>query len=256
MTEQTDAALAGALAARTGELLVRLAADWRRDPPAAGSLGDAADAAAHRFIVEALAAERPDDVVFSEEAPDPRRRLDQHRVWIVDPLDGTREFGQPGRTDWAVHVALWADGDLVAGAVALPALGEVHATDAPPSRAEPADASPRIVVSRSRPPAIATALAVDLGGQLLPLGSAGAKAAAVWRGTADAYVHTGGLHEWDAAAPVAVARAAGLHTSRLDGAPLVFNRAEPYLPDLLICTPDLAGPVLAWTARHHVPEVI
>jgi len=247
MTAHTDAELARALAAQTGELLTAL----RRDPPSGRSLRDAADAAAHQLIVRGLADHRPDDVVFSEEAPDPRRRLAQRRVWIVDPLDGTREFGEPGRVDWAVHIALWEDGDLVAGAVALPGLGEVHATDVPPSRPAAADpAAPRIVVSRSRPPAVATALALDLGGELLPLGSAGAKAAAVWRGTADAYVHAGGLHEWDAAAPVAVARAAGLHTSRLDGAPLRFNDPEPYVPDLLICVPELADAIVAWTARH------
>ena len=254
MTAHTDAELARALAARTGELLVAL----RSDPPSGVSLRDAGDAGAHELIVRGLAEARPDDVVFSEEAADPRRRLAQRRVWIVDPLDGTREYGEPGRSDWAVHVALWADGALVAGAVALPALGEVHATDVPPVRAAcpPAGLTgPRIVVSRSRPPAVATALALELGGELLPLGSAGAKAAAVWRGEVDAYVHAGGLHEWDAAAPAVVARAAGLHVSRLDGAPLTFNREEPYVPDLLVCTPSLADPILAWTTRHAA-EVI
>ena len=252
MTAHTDAELARALAAQTGELLTAL----RRDPPVGRSLRDAGDAAAHELIVRGLGQARPDDVVFSEEAADPRRRLAQRRVWIVDPLDVTREYGEPGREDWAVHIALWADGALVAAAVALPALGEVYATDDPPSRpAHPTPPSrpgpgPRIVVSRSRPPAVAGLLASELGGELLTLGSAGAKAAAVWRGRADAYVHTGGLHEWDAAAPVAVAAAAGLHTSRLDGAPLVFNQSEPYVPDLLICVPELADAILARTTPH------
>ena len=264
MTAHTDAELARALAAQTGELLTAL----RRDPPVGRSLRDAGDAAAHELIVRGLGQARPDDVVFSEEAADPRRRLAQRRVWIVDPLDGTREYGEPGREDWAVHIALWADGALVAGAVALPALGEVYATDDPPSRprppahpahpttptpthpTHPTHPGPRIVVSRSRPPAVAGVLASELGGELLTLGSAGAKAAAVWRGRADAYVHTGGLHEWDAAAPVAVAAAAGLHTSRLDGAPLVFNQSEPYVPDLLICVPELADAILARTTPH------
>jgi 3'(2'), 5'-bisphosphate nucleotidase len=242
-----DAALARELALRTGEFLLRL----RAQPPSDVPLRDAADAGAHRLISTELAARRPDDVVFSEEAPDPRQRLAASRVWIVDPLDGTREYGDPGRTDWAVHVALWADGDLVAAAVGLPALGVVDGTDAPPSRpAAPADRPLRIVVSRSRPPALATALAMDLAGELVPRGSAGAKAAAVWRGEVDAYLHVGGLHEWDAAAPVAVARAAGLHASRLDGAPLRFNTADPVLTDLLICTPERADQLLAWVARH------
>jgi 3'(2'), 5'-bisphosphate nucleotidase len=249
MTANPDAALARAIAAETGELLTLL----RRDPPPGRSLRDAADAGAHDLIAGRLAAERPDDVVLSEEAPDPQRRLGASRVWIVDPLDGTREFAEAGRTDWAVHVALWQDGDLVAGAVALPALGEVYATDAPlvrPVPPDPAGGALRIVVSRTRPPAVATALALDLGGELVPMGSAGAKAAAVWRGDVSAYVHAGGLHDWDAAAPVAVARSAGLHVSRLDGAPLTFNEPRPYLDDLLICAPELAGPLLAWTARH------
>jgi 3'(2'), 5'-bisphosphate nucleotidase len=243
-----DAALACTLAADVGRVLVDLRA-------ASGLTGPAL-----RMIAARLAAERPDDVVFSEEAPDPRRRLAASRVWIVDPLDGTREYGEPGRSDWAVHIALWADGALVAGAVALPASGEVYGTDdavpsrppgppGPPGGASSGGGAPRFVVSRSRPPAIARQVAAELGAELVLMGSAGAKAAAVWRGDAEAYVHTGGLHEWDAAAPVVVALAAGLHASRLDGAALLFNRPEPYVPDLLICLPELAGPILARTAR-------
>lgn len=281
-SDHADVALARAVATDAARVLVDLRAAHAAGPAAgtqgagaadggdpARALRDAADAAAHRVIADRLAAERPDDVVFSEEAPDPRRRLAARRVWIVDPLDGTREFGEPGRVDWAVHIALWEDGALVAGAVALPALGEVYVThdgstpvrgasagDAPaPGAARGDDGSPRIVVSRSRPPAVAAALAADLGARLVPLGSAGAKAAAVWRGEAEAYVHAGGLHEWDAAAPAVVALAAGLHVSRLDGSPVAFNRPDAYVPDLLVCLPELAEPVLAWTARHSA-EVI
>jgi 3'(2'), 5'-bisphosphate nucleotidase len=183
--------------------------------------------------------------VFSEEAVDDLRRLTADRVWIVDPLDGTREYGD-GRHDWAVHVALWADGELVAAAVALPALGEVLVTDPalPVPPAVPA-ARPRIAVSRTRPPAEATTVAAALDGDLVPLGSAGYKAVAVARGEVDAYVHAGGMYQWDSAAPVAVARAAGLTTCRLDGTPLVYNDPDPWLPDLVVCRPELAGPILA-----------
>jgi 3'(2'), 5'-bisphosphate nucleotidase len=244
-----DSALARALAGEAGDLLIGL----RAGPLTGGELRDAADAAAHRLLAGRLAEHRPGDVVLSEEAPDPRRRLAASRVWIVDPLDGTREYGEPGepgRSDWAVHVALWSDGELVAGAVAVPVLGEVYATDDPPARPARADGPIRFVVSRSRPPAFATAMAIDLGAELVPMGSAGAKAAAVWRGEVDAYLNTGGLHEWDAAAPVVVARAAGLHASGIDGSPLAFNRPVPTLPDLVICTPEVVGPILAWTTRH------
>jgi 3'(2'), 5'-bisphosphate nucleotidase len=247
MTSYTDdAALARALAAEAGELLLGV----RAGQLSGASLRAAGDSAAQELLATRLAAHRPKDVVLSEEAPDPRHRLGASRVWIIDPLDGTREFGEPGRTDWAVHVALWADDALVAAAVAIPALGQVYSTDAPPVR-PPRPAGPvRIVVSRSRPPAFATAMAIDLGAQLVSMGSAGAKAAAVWRGEVDAYLNTGGLHEWDAAAPVAVAVAAGLHASAIDGGRLDYNRSVPTLPDLVVCTPEVAEPILAWTARH------
>jgi 3'(2'), 5'-bisphosphate nucleotidase len=241
-----DAQLARALAGEAGELLLGL----RAGPLTGSPLRDAADAAAQELLAARLAEHRPNDVVLSEEAPDPQRRLAASRVWIVDPLDGTREFGEPGRSDWAVHVALWANGDLVAGAVAVPARGEVYATDAPPVRPARPDGPLRIVVSRSRPPACATAMAIDLGAQLVPMGSAGAKAAAVWRGEVDAYLNTGGLHEWDAAAPVVVAVAAGLHASAIDGGRLEYNQPVPTLPDLVVCTPDVAETILAWTTRH------
>ena len=202
------------------------------------------DLQSHDFLVAALAAARPDDAVLSEEGKDDPVRLTSDRVWIVDPLDGTREFGEGDREDWAVHVALWSGGELVAGAVALPAQGVTFRSDQPP--AVPALGSPlRLVVSRSRPPALVTALAEALGAELVPMGSAGAKAMSVLQGTSDAYVHGGGQYEWDSAAPVVVAAAAGLHTSRLDGSPRLYNQDDVLLPDLVVCHPALADRLLA-----------
>ncbi|SDT59420.1 3'(2'),5'-bisphosphate nucleotidase CysQ [Jiangella sp. DSM 45060] len=244
----SDAILAARLATEAGALLLALRHDHH---PSAGAqaLRDAGDAAAHRFLVAALGEQRPADAVLSEEAPDTAERLDARRVWIVDPLDGTREFGD-GRDDWAVHVALWQDGELAAGAVALPGLGATLTSDpaavVPP---RPAHASPRLAVSRSRPPAAAQRAAAALDAELVPMGSAGFKVAAVVRGEADAYVHAGGQYEWDSAAPVGVARAAGLHASRLDGSPLRYNEADPYLPDLLVARPELADALLAAVAE-------
>jgi len=184
--------------------------------------------------------------VLSEEGADNPLRLTAERVWIVDPLDGTREFSELGRDDWAVHVALWQSGELVAGAVALPAQGITLATptvNPPPAIAD----KPRIVVSRTRPPAIALAVRDALDGTLVEMGSAGAKVASVVQGRSDVYVHAGGQYEWDSAAPVAVARTAGLHTSRIDGSPLVYNQPDPLLPDLVVCRPEFAEAVLAVT---------
>jgi 3'(2'), 5'-bisphosphate nucleotidase len=196
-----------------------------------------------------LQTDHPDDAVLSEESADDPARLTARRVWIVDPLDGTREYTESGRVDWAVHVALWVrDEGLRAGAVALPAQSRVCSTGAPPAALAAAHAPPRVVVSRSRPPEVADRVALALGAELVPLGSAGAKAIAVVIGDADAYVHAGGQYEWDSAAPAAVAHAAGLHVSRLDGAPLEYNQPNPWLPDLLICRRELAAAVLAVTA--------
>jgi 3'(2'), 5'-bisphosphate nucleotidase len=219
--------------------------DLRSGGSSGRALGAAGDAAAQRAILEVLGAERPDDVVFSEEATDDRRRLGADRVWIVDPLDGTREYGEHGRHDWAVHVALWSAGELSAAAVALPGLGEVLLTDPAPAHPSRADGPVRVAVSRTRPPAVAVVVAAALDGELVPLGSAGYKTVAVVRGEVDAYVHAGGMYQWDSAAPVAVARAAGLTTCLLDGSPLVYNDPEPSLPDLVVCRPELAGRVLA-----------
>ena len=239
-----DHALARRAATEAGRLLVTLRAELLHAGHDPRSMGDVGDRQAHLFLVDLLAREAPDDAVLSEEGRDDLRRLDVARVWIVDPVDGTREFSEAGRTDWAVHVALAIDGAAVAGAVALPARDVTLGTDpAPPPR--PAyDGEPRILVSRSRPPAQAHIIQEALGGHLVPMGSAGAKAMAVVLGEADVYAHAGGQYEWDNAAPAAVAAAAGLHVSRLDGSELRYNQADPWLPDLLICRPDLADPVL------------
>ncbi|HUR15534.1 MAG TPA: 3'(2'),5'-bisphosphate nucleotidase CysQ [Mycobacteriales bacterium] len=234
----TDAALAARLATEAGELLLKV-----RDSVPEDDRKAQGDRQAHEFLVAALAAARPDDAVLSEEGKDDPIRLTSDRVWIVDPLDGTREFGEGDRTDWAVHVALWERGELTAGAVALPAQGVTFCSDAPPVLPTLGDPL-RLVVSRSRPPALVTALAEALGAELVPMGSAGAKAMSVLQGTSDAYVHGGGQYEWDSAAPVVVARAAGLHTSRLDGSPLVYNQEDVLLPDLVVCQPSVASRLL------------
>jgi 3'(2'), 5'-bisphosphate nucleotidase len=198
----------------------------------------------------ALAADAPADAVLSEEGKDDPVRLGAERVWIVDPLDGTREYGEPPRTDWAVHVALVQDHRPIAGAVALPARGLTLATAPAAPLAPRRPGPPRLVVSRTRPPREATLLAEALDGELVELGSAGAKAMAVVLGDVDVYAHSGGQYEWDSCAPVAVAAAAGLHTSRLDGSPLRYNQPDPYLPDLLICRPEYAEPALATLSRQ------
>ena len=217
-------------------------------------LKDAGDLAAHELLMGLLAEHRPDDAVLSEEAPKPTdkaRALDASRVWIIDPLDGTREFSEPPRDDWAVHVALWQDGDLVAGAVAQPALGETFDTAAAARRTRRARRErPRIAVSRTRPPAFVEALAAEIGADLVPMGSAGVKVISVVRDVTDAYVHAGGQYEWDNAAPVAVARAAGLFCSRVDGSELRYNQDDVSLPDLIVCRPELAEPILDFVRRH------
>ena len=239
-----DHVLARDLAGQAGQRLLELRAQGG-DPDV---LRKAGDRLSHEFLTAALAARRPGDVVLSEEGADNPARLGARRVWIVDPLDGTREFGEPGRTDWAVHVALWESdpGDLIAGAVALPAQGMVLST-AEPSAPRPEDAASgriRIVVSRSRPPSFVRDISGLINAELVPLGSAGAKVAAVVCGEVDAYVHGGGFYEWDTAAPVAVARAAGLHASRIDGSALAYNQPDLLMPDILVCRPAVAGTLL------------
>lgn len=244
-----DHELAARLATRAGDLLLDVRADFA-DATAAERKA-AGDKQSHDFLMAELAKLVPGDSVLSEEATAEERadpaRLNADRVWIVDPLDGTREFSELGRDDWAVHVALWSAGELVAGAVALPAQNTTLSTPEV-AAPRPFDGPPRVVVSRTRPPAVALAVREALDGTLVEMGSAGAKVAAVIRGIADVYVHAGGQYEWDSAAPVAVARAAGLHTSRIDGARLVYNSADPTLPDLIVCRPELADRVLAVTA--------
>jgi 3'(2'), 5'-bisphosphate nucleotidase len=243
-----DDTLARTLATDAGALLLQLRAETGPDADPK-SLRAAGDARSHELLTAALARHRPADAVLSEEGKEDRRRLSADRVWIIDPLDGTREFGEPERTDWAVHVALWQRGELAAGAVALPGLGVTFGTDEPPALAPPVAGPTRLLVSRTRPPDFAVRLAELVESELVPLGSAGAKAMAVVRGDADAYAHAGGQYEWDSAAPVAVALAAGLHASRVDGTPLRYNAADVYQPDLLICRPELAEPLLAAIAR-------
>ena len=236
-----DAVLAVDLATAAGRALMRLrgSTDLTGD-----ALKQEGDRLAQATLAERLADSRPDDAVLSEEAADDPRRLSADRVWIIDPLDGTREFAE-GRDDFAVHVALWERGPgLTAGAVALPASGTVLRTDAPPARPAPSGGRLRLAVSRSRPPEFVLSLARVLDAELVPMGSAGVKAMSVVAGVTDAYVHGGGQYEWDSAAPVAVARAAGLHTSRLDGSPLEYNRRSPWSPEVVICSHEIAGRLL------------
>ncbi|MFN8188915.1 MAG: 3'(2'),5'-bisphosphate nucleotidase CysQ [Nocardioidaceae bacterium] len=241
-----DHHLAAWLATRAGERLLEV----RTQGLEGRELKDAGDQAAHELLMDLLAQLRPGDAVLSEEGKDDPIRLSSDRVWIVDPLDGTREFSEPPRDDWAVHVALWERGALVAGAVAQPALGETFSTAAPPSIPPRTSARPRIAVSRTRPPAFVQALAEVLDAELVPMGSAGVKVISVTRDITDAYVHAGGQYEWDNAAPVAVARAAGLHCSRVDGSELVYNQENVSLPDLIVCRPELAEPILAFIREH------
>jgi 3'(2'), 5'-bisphosphate nucleotidase len=252
----TDAALAAAVAEEAGELLLamreRIGADFY-DPY---DLGDAGDKRANTLILDRLHRERPHDAVLSEEAVDDLSRVDADRVWIVDPVDGTHEYSMPGRADWAVHIALWQRAPrtgaptITDAAVALPARGEVYRTDTvtpPPPRAE---GPIRVTASSNRPPAVLWRLREQLDIELVRIGSAGAKAMAVVRGDVDAYLHAGGQWEWDSAAPAGVLWAAGMHASRIDGSPLIYNRRDPYLPDLLMCRPEVAGVLLEgiWSA--------
>jgi len=239
-----DAQLAASLAASAGEILLAI----RRCGLISGkALGRAGDQAANELLVHALREQRPDDGLLSEETKDTAERLARSRTWIIDPLDGTREFAE-GRSDWAVHVALVVDGAATVGAVGLPALGTILRSDQP-AALPPLGTPPRIVVSRTRPPQEAQQVAEALGAEMIAMGSAGAKAMAVVRGEADIYLHSGGQFEWDSAAPVAVAAAHGLHCSRIDGSPLVYNQPNAYLPDLLVCRAELRAAAIAALAR-------
>ena len=237
----TDAALARAVADEAGALLLAIRG---RGDCVGGELGARGDRDANTLIIDRLRAARPEDFILSEESLDDRARCAASRVWIVDPLDGTREYAE-GLDDWAVHVAFAIDGRPVDGAVAVPALGATYATDASVRCLSPLGTPPRMVVSRTRCPDIATRVGRAMGARLIPMGSAGAKAMAVVDGRADVYLHEGGQYEWDNCAPAAVALAAGLFASRIDGSPLVYNCANPLLPDLLICRPEIADATLA-----------
>ena len=249
MANPQDHAISARIATDTGKLLLDIRERLFAQGADSWTVKDTGDLEAHRFIMSALREHFPDDGILSEEGRDDLSRLDKERVWIVDPLDGTREFGEPGRSDWAVHVALTENGTPTAGAVALPASGQTLTTE-PASQLSPAhDGRPRLVVSRSRAPAAAMIVAEALGAELLALGSAGAKAMAVVLGHADIYAHSGGQYEWDNCAPAAVAMAAGLHASRCDGSPLDYNYEDPWLPDLLICRPEFKEEALAALRR-------
>lgn len=245
-TPTDDHRLAAWLADSAGQRLLAL----RGEGLEGRALKDAGDSAAHELLIRLLAKHRPGDAVLSEEGQDDRARLSAERVWIIDPLDGTREFSEPPRDDWAVHVALWERGSLVAGAVAQPACGQTFHTGDVPTVPARRPGPLRIAVSRSRPPTFVERLATDLEAQLVPMGSAGVKMMSVVRDAADAYVHAGGQYEWDSAAPVAVAAAAGLHTSRADGSPLRYNQPDVYLPDLVVCRPEFAAEILAHLAEN------
>ncbi len=243
-----DAELARHLAIETGKRLLEVRRRLYNDGASEWFAKDVGDAAAQRFIDETLAEHRPDDAMLSEEALDDPRRASADRVWIIDPLDGTQEYSEFDRVDWAVHIALWerneTGGQLTAAAVSLPALELTLTMDPPPLRPPTYDGRPRLVVSRSRASLEVIRVAEQLDCEIIRMGSAGAKAMAVVLGEADIYVHSGGQHQWDSAAPVGVAHAAGLHTSRINGSELIYNQRDSWLPDLIICRQHLARPVL------------
>lgn len=243
MLVDNDGDLAAHLAEQAGKILLQVRGSGVFTGKA---LGKAGDQTANQFLVHALREQRPADGLLSEEEKDDAERLKQSRVWIVDPVDGTREYGEE-RQDWAVHVGLAVDGRPALGAVALPGCDEVLRSDRP-GVVPPATAILRMVVSRTRPAREAVAVAQTLGAELVPMGSAGAKAMAILRGEADIYLHSGGQYEWDSCAPVAVALGWGLHASRIDGSPLVYNQQDVYMPDLLICRKEHATRVLAEVA--------
>ncbi len=254
----TDAALAADLAAEAGELLLKVREEMGFGHPWA--LGDAGDSLANALILRRLSVERPGDAVLSEEAYDDLVRLKHDRVWIIDPLDGTREFSTPGRDDWAVHIALWQrparepnSREITDAAVSLPARGNtVYRSDTVTADAARVGIPTpiRIAVSATRPPAVLYRIRQALPIQPVGIGSAGAKAMAMIDGHVDAYVHAGGQWEWDSAAPAGVVMAAGMHASRLDGSPLRYNQPDPYLPDFVMCRAELA-PILLDAIRRE-----
>lgn len=254
-----DHELAEHLATETGKRLLTLRQQLINEGASSWYVMDAGDAVAHRFLVDEINEFRPNDAILSEEGADDPLRLTANRVWIVDPLDGSKEYGESERSDWAVHVALWertnvSGGELTAGAVALPAFEITLSTATPPPTPARHDGNPRQVVSRNRTSRECVVVAQALGCDVSRLGSAGAKAMAVVLGETDIYVHAGGQHQWDSAAPIAVARAAGLHTSRIDGSPLVYNERDTWLPDLVVCQQHLAERVLSALREGRLDE--
>ena len=238
-----DDTAAAELAHQAGQVLRAL----QEGPLEGKELGAEGDRRSHELLIGLLAERFPRDRVRSEEDDRATELADPDgRVWIIDPLDGTREYSER-RTDWAVHVALAVDGVPAVGAVALPGLDLVLDTGDPPALPSLPEV-PRLVMSRTRPPEFVPFVAERLGAMTVPMGSAGAKISAVVRGEAEVYVHAGGQYEWDSCAPVAVALAAGLHASRIDGSPLRYARPDPWLPDLVVCHPDLADAVLGAVA--------
>ncbi len=250
---ETDAELSIRLAAEAGHLLVELREDLWKRRLSGWQVMDAGDAAAHRYLIDAFTAARPDDIVLSEEGADDRRRLTADRVWIIDPLDGTSEYGEHGSDEWAVHIALWERGrGLTAAAVSLPAYGIVLATEPAPKLVPPSHETQRMITSRNRAPYAAAVVARALDLDVVRMGSAGAKAMAVVLGHADLYLHDGGMYQWDSAAPSAVAAAAGLFVSRVDGSPIVYNASDTWLPDFIVCRFELVAPVFTvlWGPDH------
>jgi 3'(2'), 5'-bisphosphate nucleotidase len=242
-----DLALARDLAARTGARAIDLA---RRGRWSGRTLAELGDNAADGFLCGWLAAVRPNDAILSEETTDSRARLTAERVWIVDPIDGSKEYGSGGN-EWAVQVALWVRGRLALGALALSGDGPVLAGicgdsddtlggEATPVRGTtPEPSRPRIIVSKNHTPKWAPDFAERLGGTIVTASGVGYKVARVLLGAADVYVHEGSikLYEWDTAAPEAVARAFGWNVSGLDGGELVYNRVPPTTGDFLVCRP-------------------
>ena len=241
---ETDAELSIRLAVEAGHLLLELRQQMFSAGAPSWQVMDSGDLAAHKFLMKEFAAVRDGDAVLSEEGADDKRRLSSDRVWIVDPLDGTNEYGERGRHDWAVHIALWEKDRMTAAAVSLPAMDMVFGTDPAQPMPDRRFDKPRLITSRNRAPYAAVIVANELGCEAVRLGSAGAKAMAVVVGEADIYIHDGGMYQWDSAAPAAVAEAAGLHVSRVDGSPLVYNERDAWLPDFMVCRPEFAEPVL------------
>lgn len=254
--DDTDHSHAVKLAELAGRRLLEVRRTLEERGMSGVAVKDAGDAASQEILAGALSKHFGNDAVLSEEAADDPARLTAKRVWIIDPLDGTREFSEFGRDDWAVHVALWSDGDLVAGAVSLPARGVTFSTGDAPRAYEPMAGRPlRLAVSRSRPPAFVSQLAERIGAVLVPMGSAGVKAMSVVTGECDAYVHGGGQYEWDSAAPIAVARRAGLYTSRLDGSALVYNGGSPWLPDLVVTRQEISRDLMSTISSLKASEI-